>query len=139
MNKKILIGIMLIIVLSGCGKKEESKEEKKYICNEISQYISQYNEKTISFKDFKLNVVNKYNEICSKDETEECKYISENLINSFDKALADDVGCNIFDNENMVNDCLASGDITTYLEPYVGTSQSSIVDSINKICSLTVK
>ena len=70
MSKKLLIGLMLIIALSGCGKKEEKeiKEEKKYICNEIKEYITKYESNDISFKDFKSVVSS-----MDKSSTNSCK------------------------------------------------------------------
>ena len=140
MSKKLLIGLMLIIALSGCGKKEEKeiKEEKKYICNEIKDYITKYESKEISFKEFKSGVSSKYNEICSKDKTEECEYIATNLINSTDIALSDDVSCNIFDDEEMKNNCLQSDDMLNYLEPFVGTTQMTVVGDIKVKCNASI-
>ena len=137
MNKKLLVGLMLLVALSGCGKKEEEiKEEKKYICNEIKDYITKYESSEITFKDFKSSVSAKYNEICSKDMTEVCEYISTDLINSTDIALSDNVGCDIFDDQEMKNNCLQSSDVASYLEPFVGTSQRTIVSNIKVKCNL---
>jgi hypothetical protein len=137
MNKKLLIGLMLLVALSGCGKKkDDSKEEKKYICVEIKDFITKYESGELSFKDFKSSVSSKYNEICSKDMTEVCQYIGAELIDSTDIALSHNVGCDIFDDQEMKNNCLQSSDITSYLEPFVGTSQVSVVSNIKVKCNL---
>ena len=102
----------------------------KYICNEIKDYITKYESSEITFKDFKSSVSAKYNEICSKDMTEVCEYISTDLINSTDIALSDNVGCDIFEDQEMKNNCLQSSDVASYLEPFVGTSQRTIVSNI---------
>lgn len=137
MNKKLLIGLMLLVALSGCGKKKEDiKEEKKYICVEIKDFITKYESSEMSFKDFKSSVSSKYNEICSKDKTEVCEYIGAELINSKDIALSDNVGCDIFDDQEMKNNCLQSSDIVSFLEPFVGTSQVTVVSNIKVKCNL---
>ena len=73
---------------------------------------------------------------CSKDMTEVCEYISTDLINSTDIALSDNVGCDIFDDQEMKNNCLQSSDVASYLEPFVGTSQRTIVSNIKVKCNL---
>ena len=102
----------------------------------ILNYITKYESSEITFKDFKSSVSAKYNEICSKDMTEVCEYISTDLINSTDIALSDNVGCDIFDDQEMKNNCLQSSDVASYLEPFVGTSQRTIVSNIKAKCNL---
>ena len=137
MKKNIIIGLLLILVLSGGDKEvEKPKEEKKYICKEITQLITMYDNNQISFNNFRSDVSDKYNEICSKDNSEECEYIANNLINNTSEMLNDLVGCDIYKDQDAIDKCVQSGESFDYLKPIIASSQRTVVDDIKVKCGL---
>ena len=97
MKKKILFSLLVLFSLTACGKTEVPKEpEKKYICKEISSLISKYDNDSITFKQLKSGVSAKYDEVCKNDNTEDCKYIFDQVINNTDKSVNMEANCNIY-------------------------------------------
>lgn len=139
MNKKILFGIVLLISLTACKKEDkEIVPEKKYICNEISTLISEYEDENISFKEFKEKVSTKYNEICVSDNTEECEFLNNELINSTDQMLDAEANCNFYKEQEMIDNCIKNGESFEYLEPIIKSSQDNVIFKIKEKCGLVV-
>lgn len=139
MNKKILLGIVLLISLTACKKEDnEIVPEKKYICNEISTLISEYEDENISFKEFKEKVSTKYNEICVSDNTEECEFLNNELINSTDQMLDAEASCNFYKEQEMIDNCINNGESFEYLEPIIKSSQDNVIFKIKEKCGLVV-
>ena len=137
MKKKILIGLLMLFSLSACGKTEIQKEpEKKYICKEITSLISEYEKSTLSFKDLKSSISSKYDEICKKDNSDECEYISVELLNSTDKMLGDNPGCTMYEDKEMFDNCVKNGEKFEYLEPIIKSSQDTVIYNIKEKCGL---
>ena len=137
MKKKILFSLLVLFSLTACGKTEVPKEpEKKYICKEISSLIAEYDNDSITVKQLKSGVSTKYDEVCKNDNTEECKYIFDQVINNTDKSVNMEANCNIYSDQEMIDNCIKTGEKFDYLEPMIKASQDSVVFNVKEKCVL---